>query len=452
MELTYQDYMQRLSVQDVLRDAGYVRNRKDGLRYPSYVRLDEHGQRIRGDKFIVTRDGQFCFHPPVQKNYNVISLIKEYPQLFAEYEAGMNLDKLVNKVCHRLLNTPYEEKDVEIREAQRELKPFDLKDYRLRTLVSGDRDSAKPFYPFFKHRGLDLKTQYAFRESFVLADRDVPGKKGVTVRNLSFPLTVPGGDGTVVGFEERGRLRRDGSGAYKGKAAGSNGSLGLWIASPAGTALKDADRVFLFESAYDAMAYWQLHRDGDRDLRKAVFVSTGGNPTRGQMKGLIHATGAAFHLCFDNDPAGRQFTENFMNVVKEEKPDSEAAMVYRDTPGHIEIDHEKESAFFKLPKEVKDQYYKVEALREDLREGYLCQEDKDELRAQIAQGFRVFNEMVDGCIVRVERELPGEGYKDFNDELLGQEMTERKAVGCDLDGDGAVETEESHEEKHRYHR
>ena len=452
MELTYQDYMQRLSVQDVLRDAGYVRNRKDGLRYPSFVRLDEHGQRIRGDKFIVTRDGQFCFHPPLQKNYNVISLIKEYPQLFAEYEAGMNLDKLVNKVCHRLLNTPYEEKDVEIREAQRELKPFDLKDYRLRTLVSGDRDSAKPFYPFFKHRGLDLKTQYAFRESFVLAERDVPGKKGVTVRNLSFPLTVPGGDGTVVGFEERGRLRRDGSGAYKGKAAGSNGSLGLWIASPAGTALKDADRVFLFESAYDAMAYWQLHRDVDRDLRKAVFVSTGGNPTRGQMKGLIHVTGATFHLCFDNDPAGRQFAENFMNVVKEEKPYSEAARAYRETPGFIELDHEKESAFFKLPDEVKQQYKKVDDLREDLREGYLCQEDKDELRAQIAQGFRVFNEMVDACIVRVERELPGEGYKDFNDELLGQETTERKAVGCDLDGDGAVETEESHEEKHRYHR
>ena len=95
--------MQRLSVMDVLRDAGYVRNRKDGMRYPSFVRLDEHGQRIRGDKFIVTRDGQFCFHPPVQKNYNVISLIKEHPHLFPEYEVGMNLDKLVNKVCHRLL-------------------------------------------------------------------------------------------------------------------------------------------------------------------------------------------------------------------------------------------------------------------------------------------------------------------------------------------------------------
>lgn len=444
--------MQRLSVMDVLRDAGYVRNRKDGMRYPSFVRLDEHGQRIRGDKFIVIRDGQFCFHPPVQKNYNVISLIKEHPHLFPEYEVGMNLDKLVNKVCHRLLNTPYEEKEAAVKEPQPELKPFDVKDYKIHVLVSGDRESAKPFYPFFRHRGLDLNTQNAFSDFFVLADRDVPGRKGSMIRNLSFPLTVPGGDGTVVGFEERGRPGRDGK-TYKGKAAGSNGSLGLWIASPSGTSLKDAGRVLLFESAYDAMAYWQLHRSSDRELRKAVFVSTGGNPTRGQMQGLIRtAPGAAFHLCFDNDEAGRQFTANFMTVAKEMKPYSEVARAYKDTPGFIETDHEKESVFFKLPEEVKEQYFKVEELREDLREGYLCQEDKDELKAQIAQGWRVFNEMVDACIVHVERELPGEGYKDFNDELLGREMTERKAVGCDLDGDGAVETEESHEERHRYHR
>ena len=444
--------MQRLSVMDVLRDMGYVRNRKDGMRYPSFVRLDEHGQRIRGDKFIVTRDGQFCFHPPVQKNYNVISLIKEHPHLFPEYEVGMNLDRLVNKVCHRLLNTPYEEKEAAVKEPQPELKPFDVNDYKIHVLVSGDRESAKPFYPFFRRRGLDLNTQYAFSDFFVLADRNVPGRKGSMIRSLSFPLTVPGGDGTVVGFEERGRPGRDGK-AYKGKAAGSNGSLGLWIASPSGASLKDAEKVLVFESAYDAMAYWQLHRSTDKELKKAVFVSTGGNPTRGQMQGLIRtAPGAAFHLCFDNDEAGKQFTANFMTVAKEMKPYSDVARAYKDTPGFIETDHEKESAFFKLPKEVKEQYFKVEGLREDLREGYLCQEDKDELKAQIAQGYRVFNEMVDACIVHVERELPGEGYKDFNDELLGRETTERKAVGCDLDGDGAVETEESHEERHRYHR
>ena len=390
---SYDDYLQRLSIQDLLRDAGYVRNRKDGMRYPSFVRLDEKGQRIRGDKFIVTQNGRCCFHPPVQKSFNVISF------------------------CCRLLNTPYEEKDTVIKEAQREFKPFEMKEYRLHRIESGDMDSVRPFYPYFKHRAIDLKTQFAFKDSFVLAEKDVPGRKGMTVRNLSFPLTVPGGDGTVVGFEERGRLKRDGGAAYKGKAAGSNGSLGLWIASPAGTALKDAKRVHVFESAYDAMAYYQLHRDSDKELRKAVFVSTGGNPTQGQMQGLIRtAPSAVFRLCFDNDAAGQQF-----------------------------------SAFFKLPKEVQKQYFAVEELSEDLRTGYLCDEDKEDLRARIKEGWKTFFAMVDGLIVQVARELPSEGYKDFNDELIAKDSV-KKAVGCDLDGDGAVETEESNEERHRYHR
>ena len=451
--LTYEDYMQRLTVQDILKDAGYVRNRKDGIRYPSFVRLDEHGQRIRGDKFIVTHSGKCCFQPPVQKSYNIISLIKEHPDFFPEYEVGMNLDKLVNKVCCRLLNTVYEENDRTVREPEPEVRPFRLEEYRLSRFDKADKDSWKPFYPFFKQRGLDLRTEKAFRDSYVLAERDNPDRKGVTYRNLSFPLTIPGGDGTVVGFEERGWPRRDGGPVYKGKAAGSNASVGLWIASPGGTELKDAKRVFLFESAYDAMAYFQLRRDGDKGIGKAVFVSTGGNPTRAQMLGLIRtAPAAVFHLCFDNDPAGRQFAENFMDVVKEEKPHSDVAKAFKDTPGHIEIDHEKESAFFKLPKDVQKLYFAVEELSEDLRTGYLCDEDKEDLRARIKEGYRAFFAAVDGCTIQVEREFPAEGYKDFNDELLGKEDTERKAVGCDLDGDGAVEPEESNEEKHKFHR
>lgn len=53
-DLTYDDFLQRLNIQDVLIDAGYHLNRRDGLRYPSYVRIDSEGRRIRGDKFIVT--------------------------------------------------------------------------------------------------------------------------------------------------------------------------------------------------------------------------------------------------------------------------------------------------------------------------------------------------------------------------------------------------------------
>ena len=53
-ELTYDDFLDRLSIQEVLVDAGYHLNKRDGLRYPSYVRTDSEGRRVRGDKFIVT--------------------------------------------------------------------------------------------------------------------------------------------------------------------------------------------------------------------------------------------------------------------------------------------------------------------------------------------------------------------------------------------------------------
>lgn len=46
-DLTYDDFLQRLNIQDVLIDAGYHLNRRDGLRYPSYVRLDSEGRRIQ---------------------------------------------------------------------------------------------------------------------------------------------------------------------------------------------------------------------------------------------------------------------------------------------------------------------------------------------------------------------------------------------------------------------
>ena len=452
-ELTYDDYLQRLSVQDLLRDAGYVRYRRDGMRYPSYVRLDEHGVRVRGDKYIVTQEGRRCFQPPEQRTYNVISLIKSRPELFPEYSVGMNLDLLVNKVCSRLLNTPFEEKERGVREPERETRPFRIDDYEIQGFNVDDSDIRRSFYPYFRHRGIDIRTQIAFRGHFALASHESPDKKGGVYRNLVFPLTVPGGNGVIVGFEERGRYRSDGGSPYKGKAAGSNASTGLWIASPSRTMLQDARRVFLFESAYDAMAFYQLRRDEDKGIGRAVFVSTGGNPTRGQMQGLIRtAPSAVFHLCFDNDEAGRRFAENFMAVAREEKPHSDVAQAFKDTPGHIEVDHEKETALFRLPKDVQQLYFDVEELSEDLRTGYLCDEDKEDLRARIKDGYREFFKAVDGLIVRIERDLPAEGYKDFNDELLAKESVGKRAVGCDLDGDGTVETEESNEENNRYRR
>lgn len=78
-------------------------------------------------------------------------------------------------------------------------------------------------------------------------------------------------------------MRKNGL-SYKGKAAGSNSSEGLWIASPNDTELSKASHVYWFESAYDAMAYYQLHVKENEELGNAVFLSTGGNPTPLQFR------------------------------------------------------------------------------------------------------------------------------------------------------------------------
>ena len=138
-ELTYDDFLQRLDIQDILLDAGYCQNRRDGLRYPSYVRMGSDGRRIRGDKFIVTQQGRCCFQPPHQKVYNIISFIKAHPQLFAEYSAGMDPNRLVNLVCNRLLNHPIENREARIIRPARDVRPFDIGNYDLHRFDPQDR-------------------------------------------------------------------------------------------------------------------------------------------------------------------------------------------------------------------------------------------------------------------------------------------------------------------------
>lgn len=64
------------------------------------------------------------------------------------------------------------------------------------------------------------------------------------------------------------------------------------------------------------MSYYQLYQKENKDLRKAVFVSTGGTPTVEQMRGVISRTRSARqHICFDTDAAGREFTDNLKKEI-----------------------------------------------------------------------------------------------------------------------------------------
>lgn len=438
-ELTYDDFLRRLTIQDVLIDAGYRLNRRDGLRYPSYVRTDSDGRRVRGDKFIVTANGQCCFQPPQQKLYNIISFIKEHPQFFAEYQPGMASDRLVNLVCNRLLNQPIPERETRIIQPRRDIRPFNIDDYDIYKFNPQDRETQKKFYFFFKHRGIDLYTQYAFHRDFCLATRHRPDGQSYT--NLAFPLRLPRDTEKIVGFEERGRAKMDGSGSYKGKAEGSNSSEGLWIGSPAGTALGDATHIYWFESGYDAMSYYQLHQKDNKDLRKAVFVSTGGTPTVEQMRGVIACTRSARqHICFDTDAAGREFADNLKKeihrIVKsdiESTPERKAYLASIPAGGGI-----GEGDTDLLPDAVRTSYMKYESAWEDAMSMHysgLCHPDdvqdqvniKDGHYQVFRQGLRDFLGLDERSDTRLVREEPMPPYKDWNEELLARARQEESA-------------------------
>lgn len=313
-KLTYEDFKARISIQEVLQDAGYHLNRRDGLRYPSYVRLGSDGRRVSGDKFIVSANGMCCFQPPERKNYNIISFIKAHPHFFSDYRPGMSPDRLVNVVCHRLLNQPLEERQTRILDPVKERKPFTMMDYEF---------SSQRWHiaRFLIARGIGKSTQEAFEPYMKVSykKRD----DGKQFGNLSFPLTIPGNK-AVVGMELRGFPNKEGKSSFKGMAAGSNSAEGLWISYPGHGELPSMDKVTgvaWFESAYDAMAFYQLNEHTFKEqpelAENAVFVSTGGTPTDGQMRNMLKATPNAHHfLCFDNDKAGREFCAHFHSFAE----------------------------------------------------------------------------------------------------------------------------------------
>lgn len=217
-------------------------------------------------------------------------------------------------MCSRLLNIPFEEYEVQTVPVKQDLRPFDITDYDLHRFNPQDHEMQEIFYPYFKNRGIDLSTQNAFHRHFCLATKH--GADGAAYTCLAFPLTLPKEGGTVVGFEERERMRMDGCDSYKGKSEESNESEGLWIASPAGTPLAEAKHIYWFGSTYDAMAYYQLHQAKNKDLRKAVFISTGGKPIGKQMREILDLTiPARQHICFDNTRKGSNLTWDLQKEI-----------------------------------------------------------------------------------------------------------------------------------------
>ena len=125
-------------------------------------------------------------------------------------------------------------------------------------------------------------------------------------------------------------------------------------------------------------AYYQLHRQSGADT-KAVYVSTGGNPTENQFCGLVSVTPQAkHHLCFDNDNAGRIFALNFAYQPKLEWRD----YVYS-LKDPLDV---KSGDYSLLPKDARDLYAKAESLEIEYysskSSGLVCKEDLEDIKSE----------------------------------------------------------------------
>lgn len=155
---------------------------------------------------------------------------------------------------------------------------------------------------FFKKRGIDAETVKRFSNFLELVvDRDSKNK----YRNLAFPYCDSSGN--VVGFELRGFS------GYRGKAEGTNSTSAFWCADF--SEVRQPKYVFIFEGAYDAMAFQQIHNVKVR-LEDCAFVSVGGSFSDEQFKQVINQyPNAKKVLCFDNDLNGRMYDIRAYGII-----------------------------------------------------------------------------------------------------------------------------------------
>ena len=226
------------------------------------------------------------------------------------------------------------------------------------------------------------------------------------------------------------------------------------------------------------------------DLKSAVYVSTGGNPSIHQLKGMLtQTTNANHHLCFDRDMAGKMFAVNFLIAkdglnIKTSVP--EKGMLLIDT-GKWERQYKIDDPNFSLNRIANDldislnirpsnlsEYMKTIRIDGDLMSGdsylldgevgkaygryeslleeysqvsgpfstQLCKEDLAEMSKEIDVARETFKTLFDRAYheyqssPKVIYEPCDERYKDWNDQLLDKKQyTNEDIIESSIDGD-----------------
>ena len=301
-KVNFKNLKSRVGVDDIAYALGYRLDRKAGI--GKYIELVLGDGANRRDTIIVSnpRDkaAQTFFRRDGSKG-DVVTLIRE--NLGSFFVTGKDEWQKIAKVMARFANMP----EPEYKEDREYVKSASVSH-----TFDSTRYEVKPVDPnriprLFSLRGIADETIRSLSEHIALI-RD-KRNENFDGYNIGFPYTE-GLDSSVKGYEIRGM------GGYKSKAAGTNSSTAAWVADLSHGNNGLVRHVFFCESAFDAMAFFQLNRP--RLGEDIALVSLGGTFSDRQVLGVMERfPNARAYDCFDNDLAGRINGLRLMALVEE---------------------------------------------------------------------------------------------------------------------------------------
>lgn len=301
-QVNFKELKSRVGVDDIAYALGYRLDRKAGV--GKYIELVLGEGRDRRDTIIVSnhRDkaSQIFFRRDGSKG-DVVTLIRENLNSFIV--SGKDDWQKVAKVMARFANIPEPEfrEDREYVNSAKVSHVFDKSRYEVKPV------DTERIPRIFSQRGIADETVRSLAP-FLSLIRDTKNEN-FDGYNIGFPYTESAESG-IKGYEIRGM------GGYKSKAAGTNSSSAAWVADLSGGDGSSVRSVFFCESAFDAMAFYQLNRTRlDSDI---ALVSLGGTFSDGQItKSMERFPNAKAFDCFDNDIAGRIYGLRMMAIVED---------------------------------------------------------------------------------------------------------------------------------------
>lgn len=277
----------KVGIDDIAYLLGYRLDRHAGVgRYVEYVLGNGDTKQ---DTIIIGNQNnkaqQFYFRRNGDRG-DVISFVKEKLHLFPT--AGKTQWEQIGNVLANLANVPVINKDNEYISNIHISKDFDASRYLIKPVYAGS------LRYIFDSRAISADTVGTLKDSMVLI-RDT-NAKSFNGYNIGFPYrTSP--DGDVEGYEIRG------ANGFKSKATGTNSSSALWYAvNPKVSG--PVKQVYFFESAFDALAFYQVHAASLKSQNFAL-VSVGGQFSKPQISNALNSfPDARPYDCFDNDITG----------------------------------------------------------------------------------------------------------------------------------------------------